>query len=83
LDRGQLAIVGIARYEAEVKIAARKRMNLGPNQQQQEPTTPVEEVPADTDSHKGESAVIIAQKAGVKTGYMPVQKKGYQKLKQC
>ena len=56
----QPAIITMARYEAEAKIKARKRMLLGTNQQQQDPTPHVKE-------GKGESAAIIAKKAGIST----------------
>ena len=55
LDAGQLAIVGIIRFEAEERIKARKRLAV----RSVLPTPSVEEV-------KGESAAIIAEKAGVK-----------------
>jgi hypothetical protein len=55
LTTGQLAIVGMTRFEAEEIIAARGRLAV----RSVLPTGRVEEV-------KGESAAIIAEKAGVK-----------------
>ena len=52
----QAAIVAMARYEAEEKINARKRLAV----RSVLPTAHAQEV-------KGESAAIIAEKAGIKT----------------
>jgi len=59
LDAGQLAIVGITRFEAEERIKARKRQLESGNQYAPGLTSSVKE-------GKGESAAIIAEKAGVK-----------------
>ena len=59
LDAGQLAIVGITRFEAEEKINARKRQAELNNRNAAMLPSPVKEA-------RGESAAIIAEKAGVK-----------------
>ena len=59
----QAAIVAMARYEAEEKIKARERQLAA---LKQGPDSPVP-VTAHVQERSGESAAIIAEKAGVKT----------------
>jgi ParB-like chromosome segregation protein Spo0J len=62
LDAGQLAIVGITRFEAEEKINARKRQLVNLKQGSDAPVL----VTSSVKERGGESAAIIAEKAGVK-----------------
>lgn len=57
----------MARYGAEERITARERMLLGTNQDREDPTAHVQKGTTNIDTPKGESAAIIAEKAGVKT----------------
>jgi hypothetical protein len=62
LDAGQLAIVGITRFEAEERIKARERQIVNLKQGSDAPVP----VTSPTKERGGESAAIIAEKAGVK-----------------
>jgi hypothetical protein len=62
LTKGQIAIVGMARYEAEEKIAARRRQAVARGR----PAIRSGLVPASVQEPKGESAERVAEKAGVK-----------------
>lgn len=63
----QAAIVAMARYEAEEKIKARKRQQETQIKDGKVPASVTAHVQGPQDHPKGESAAIIAEKAGIKT----------------
>ena len=63
----QAAIVAMARYEAEEKIKARKRQQETQIKDGKVPASVTAHVQGPQDRPKGESAAIIAEKAGIKT----------------
>lgn len=67
LTIGQITIVAMARYEAEEKIKARKRQQETQIKDGKVPASVTAHVQGPQDRPKGESAAIIAEKAGIKT----------------